>query len=160
MTVAMEGASVFVVDDDPAMRDSMSFLVSSVGIAVETYPSAQAFLDSYDRERPGCLVLDVRMPGMSGLELQELLAERSVELPIIMVTGYGDVQMAIRALHAGAVDFLEKPFTDQALLDRINLAIEKDRQAKLNFFSEVQGHRTSGVRICEKSKPDLGFRPN
>lgn len=123
---ALARAAVFIVDDDPAMRDSMSFLVGSVGMVVETFPSAQAFLDAYDPERPGCLVLDVRMPGMSGLELQEFLSERGIRAPVVMVTGYGDVPMAVRALKGGAVDFLEKPFTDQEFLETINEAIARD----------------------------------
>jgi RNA polymerase sigma factor (sigma-70 family) len=126
MDTAFANATVFIIDDDPAMRDSMSFLVQSVGIAVETFSSAQGFLDTYDPERHGCLVLDVRMPGMSGLELQEFLVERGIRAPVIMVTGYGDVPMAVRALKGGAVDFLEKPFTDQELLETINEAVERD----------------------------------
>lgn len=126
MDPAFANATVFIIDDDPAMRDSMSYLVQSVGIAVETFSSAQDFLDTYDPERHGCLVLDVRMPGMSGLELQEFLVERGIRAPVIMVTGYGDVPMAVRALKGGAVDFLEKPFTDQELLETINEAVERD----------------------------------
>ena len=126
MDTAFASATVFIIDDDPAMRDSMSFLVRSVGISVETFASAQEFLDTYDPVRRGCLVLDVRMPGMSGLELQEFLVERGIRAPVVMVTGYGDVPMAVRALKGGAVDFLEKPFTDQELLETINEAIERD----------------------------------
>lgn len=119
--------TVFVVDDDPAMRDSVSFLMSSVGFAVETFESAHDFLARYDRTRPGCLVLDVRMPGMSGLELQERLGADPIAPPIIMVSAYADVPTAVRALKAGATDFLEKPYTDQDLLDRVNVAIARDR---------------------------------
>jgi two-component system response regulator FixJ len=128
---AVASATVFIVDDDPAMRDSMSFLVRSVGMAVETFTSAQVFLDSYDPERPGCLVLDVRMPGMSGLELQEFLVERGIQTPVVMVTGYGDVPMAVRALKGGAVDFLEKPFTDQELIDTVNEALARDARQRV-----------------------------
>jgi len=139
MASTVEIATVFIVDDDPAMRSAMSSLVRSVGLAVETYQSAQAFLDDRDRDRPGCLVLDVRMPGMSGLELQDLLLERNVRLPLIMVTGYGNVPMAVRALKAGAVAFLEKPFNDQELLDAIHNAIEIDRdRRRLDDLSAVQ----------------------
>ena len=119
--------TVFIVDDDPAMRESLTFLVSSVGLRVESFPSALEFLDSYEPSSDGCLVLDIRMPGMSGLELQERLRERRIDMPIVMITGFGDVPMAVRALKRGAVDFLEKPFTDQDLLDRIHEAIEEDR---------------------------------
>jgi RNA polymerase sigma factor (sigma-70 family) len=151
MQMMTEGVTVFIVDDDPAMRESMSFLVRSVGVAVETYPSAQNFLDDYDPARAGCLVLDVRMPGMSGLELQELLVERNVRLPVIMITGYGDVPMAVRALQGGATAFLEKPFTDQELLEQINLAIESDRQrraeaAELARISELIARLTPRER--------------
>jgi FixJ family two-component response regulator len=123
-------ATVFVVDDDPAMRESLAFLVGSVGLHVESFADARDFLARYDAVRPGCLVLDVRMPGMSGLELQERLAERKIDLPIIMITGFGDVPMAVRALKLGAVDFNEKPFTDQEILDRIHEAIEEDRRRR------------------------------
>src|ERR1051325_5197425 len=105
--------TVFIVDDDPAMRESLRFLIESVNLTVETYPNAQAFLDNFDATRPGCLVLDVRMPGMSGLELQEEMAERRIKLPTIVITGYAEVPTAVRALKSGAVEFIEKPFSDQ-----------------------------------------------
>ena len=114
---------VFVVDDDEAVRDSLSMLMRSVGLAVRTYSSALEFLDRFDADRTGCLVLDVRMPGMSGIELQEQLVAKQATLPIIFITGHGDVPMAVRALRAGAVDFIQKPFSDQALLDRIHQAL-------------------------------------
>lgn len=123
---------VFVVDDDEAVRDSLSMLMRSVGLAVETYSSALEFLDGFDADRTGCLVLDVRMPGMSGIELQEQLAGKEATLPIIFITGHGDVPMAVHALRAGAVDFIQKPFSDQALLDRIHQALAqhaRDREA-------------------------------
>jgi two-component system response regulator FixJ len=116
---------VFVVDDDEAVRDSLRMLMRSVGLAVETYASAMEFLDRFDAGRPGCLVLDVRMPGMSGIELQEQLVARQATLPVIFITGHGDVPMAVRALRAGAVDFIQKPFSDQALLDRIHQALAR-----------------------------------
>lgn len=122
--------TVFVVDDDAAVRQSFEWLVGSVGLKTETYESAQAFLDAYDPARPGCLVLDVRMPGMSGLELQERLAAEGVPLPVIVVSGYGDVPTAVRVMKQGAVDFIEKPFSDQAMLDRIQASIERDQQAR------------------------------
>ena len=121
-------ATVFVVDDDPAMRESLRWLIESVGLGVETYPSAQRFLEAYDPAQTGCLVLDVRMPGMGGLDLQTELAARKTDLPIIVITGYAEVSMAVRAIKGGAIDFIEKPFNDQVLLDRIHQAIETDRR--------------------------------
>lgn len=117
---------IFVVDDDAAVRDALKLLLRSVGQAVETFASAQEFLDAYGEDRPGCLVLDIRMAGMSGLELQQKLNERHSILPIIFITGHGDVPMAVEAMQAGAVDFIQKPFRDQDLIDRINQALEKD----------------------------------
>src|SRR5437660_931146 len=105
--------TVFVVDDDHAVRKSLHMLIKSVGLNVETFSSAQEFLDSYDPEHPGCLVLDVRMPRMSGLELQNKLTESGINIPVIIVTGHGDVPIAVRAMKAGAVDFIEKPFSNQ-----------------------------------------------
>lgn len=121
--------TVYVVDDDDAVRDSLMDLVDSVGLKAEEFASAQAFLDSYDEKRPGCLVLDIRMPGMSGLDLQDRLSEIGSVLPIIFITGHGDVPMAVRAMQRGAIDFIQKPFRDQELLDRINIALEKGTQS-------------------------------
>ncbi len=118
--------TVFVVDDDAAVRDSLAELIESVGLHLEAYDSAQAFLAAYDPLRPGCLVLDVRMPGMSGLDLQEELNRRQVLLPIIFITGHGDVPMAVQALKRGAAEFIQKPFRDQDLLERIEGALERD----------------------------------
>lgn len=122
--------TVFVVDDDPAMRQSLRWLIESVNLAVETFPAAPEFLSGYDPNRPGCLVLDVRMPGMSGLDLQEELNRRRIDIPIIILTGYAEVPTAVRALKGGALDFIEKPFSDQLLLDRIQQAIASDRQVR------------------------------
>ena len=119
-------STIFIVDDDAAVRDALKLLLRSVGQAVETYGSAQEFLDVYSEDRAGCLVLDIRMPGMSGLELQQKLNEKHSILPIIFITGHGDVPMAVEAMQAGAVDFIQKPFRDQDLIDRINQALEKD----------------------------------
>ena len=121
-------ATVFVVDDDDAVRDSLMDLVDSVGLRVESFASAQAFLDTYDAGRAGCLVLDIRMPGMSGLELQERLCELNSSLPIIFITGHGDIPLAVRAMQRGAMDFIQKPFRDQELLDRIGQALDKGTQ--------------------------------
>ena len=122
----MSDATVFIVDDDQAVARSLRWLIETVRLNVETFASAQAFLDGYDAAMPGCLVLDVRMPGMSGLELQERLAASRIQVPIIFITGHGDVQMAVRAVQSGAFDFIEKPFNDQDLLDRIQRAIAHD----------------------------------
>ena len=120
------GLTVFVVDDDEEVRNAMKLLMNSVGLAVETFSSAEEFLAQFDSARPGCLLLDVRMKGMSGLEVQERLALEEVHPPIIIITGHGDVPMAVRAVKAGAVDFIEKPFNEQVLLDSVHRAIELD----------------------------------
>ena len=121
---------VFIVDDDEAVRKATSILVRSAGFDVECYGSAQEFLDSYRPERPGCLVLDVRMPEMNGLELQGKLTKEGLRIPIIIITGHGDVSMAVRAVKDGAVDFIEKPFDGQVLLERIEHAIKLDAEAR------------------------------
>ena len=118
--------TIFVVDDDKRVRDSLRWLIESVSLPVETYGSAEEFLDAYAPHRHGCLILDIRMPKISGLQLQDILAARGIRLPIIMVTGHGDVPTAVRAVQKGAVDFLEKPFNDQVLLDRIHAGLEDD----------------------------------
>jgi two-component system, LuxR family, response regulator FixJ len=122
--------TVFIVDDDDAIRDSLQMLMSSVGLESACYASAREFLTSYDPDRPGCLVLDVRMPGMSGIDLQERLVAMNSILPIIFITGHGEVPMAVHAMRAGAVDFIQKPFSEQALLDQIHLAVEQDAKSR------------------------------
>jgi FixJ family two-component response regulator len=121
---------VFVVDDDESMRRSLENLMRSVGLRVEAFASAQEFLHSTRPDVPGCLVLDVRLPGLSGLDLQKRMAEANSEIPIIFITGHGDIPMTVQAMKAGAVEFLTKPFRDQALLDAIQQALERDRQAR------------------------------
>lgn len=123
-------ATVFVIDDDIAVCKSLRWLIESVHLHVITFSSAKEFLDNYQPEQPGCAVLDVRMPGMSGLDLLERLAHENIFLPVIVVTGHGDVAMAVRAMKAGATDFFEKPFKDQILLDTVQQAIEKDRHTR------------------------------
>jgi FixJ family two-component response regulator len=123
-------ATVFVVDDDEAVRTSLRLLLKSVGLPVETYAAAQEFMDQFDPDRAGCLVLDIRMPGISGLELQQHLNDQHSIMPIVFITGHGDVPMAVEAMQAGAVDFIQKPFRDQDLIDRINRALEKDRDMR------------------------------
>lgn len=122
----MTGAPpVFVVDDDERIRDSLRWLLESAGLTVETYPGAREFLAACDPPRPGCLVLDARMPEMGGLELLDELAARGVHLPVILITGHGDAQMTARAMKAGAVDVIEKPLDDQRLLERIRQCLAK-----------------------------------
>jgi len=118
---------VFVVDDDPSVRASLKFLVSTVGLQVESFDSAEAFLNKKPPDGPSCLVLDVRLRGMSGLDLQRELAARDLRIPIVFITGHGDIPMSVRAMKAGAVEFLSKPFRDQDLLDAIRAALERDR---------------------------------
>lgn len=119
---------VFVVDDDQAVRDSLGLLLRSMGQKARLFDSAQAFLDDYDPNMAGCIVLDIRMPGMSGMELQQKLKTMHCTVPIIFVTGHGDVPMAVEAMHHGAFDFIQKPFRDQDLLDRINQALAADAE--------------------------------
>lgn len=123
-------STVFVIDDDTAVRESMAVLLESAGFEVEAYGSASAFLKAYQPDRPGCLVLDVRMPQMDGLELQEVLARRHLRVPIIFITGHGDISMSVRAIRGGAVDFLEKPFDDEVLLARIREALQGDAERR------------------------------
>ena len=123
-------ATVFVVDDDAAVRKSLTMLMKSVGLPCETFESADHFLEAFDPERPGCLVLDVRMPGMSGIELQQQLLGRHASIPIIFITGHGDVPMAVETMKAGAIDFIQKPFRDQDLIDRIQQALEDDARIR------------------------------
>ncbi|GAA0405195.1 response regulator transcription factor [Cocleimonas flava] len=124
MIMTNQTQTVFIVDDDQAVRDSLADLMDSVGINVETYATANDFLGQYTSDRLGCLILDIRMPGMSGLELQQELIRRDTVLPIIFITGHGDVPMAVQAIQAGALDFIQKPFRDQDLLDRVNYALK------------------------------------
>jgi len=121
---------VFIIDDDPLYRASTERLVRSVGFSVQSFQSARDFVGSRRPNVPSCLILDVRLPGLSGLDLQRELAEAGVHLPIIFVTGYGDIPMSVQAMKAGAVEFLTKPFRDQVLLDAIRQAIERDRVAR------------------------------
>ena len=121
---------VFVVDDEPAIRDSLALLLRSVGLPTRTFDSAQAFLDAFQPVPNACLLADVRMPGMSGLELQEALRARGLKVPVIVLTGHGDIAMAVRAMKAGAADFIEKPYNDQVLIDSVNRALAASRSAQ------------------------------
>lgn len=118
---------VFVVDDDPSVRSSLKFLLSSVGLEVESFESAETFLQRKPLDLPSCLVLDVRLRGLSGLDFQHELAARNIRIPIIFVTGHGDIPMSVRAMKAGAIEFLTKPYRDQDLLDAVRIALERDR---------------------------------
>ena len=121
---------VYLVDDDEAVRDSLGMLFKSIGLRHEAYASALDFLQRYDPARHSCLVADIRMPGLSGLELQQRLNDQRAELPVIFITGHGDVPMAVTAMKSGAADFIQKPFRDQDLIDRINKALARDRERR------------------------------
>lgn len=121
------GAIVFIVDDDSSVRSSLKFLLSTVGLQVESFASADAFLRKELPDVPSCLVLDVRLPGLSGLDFQHELAAKSIHIPIVFLTGHGDIPMSVRAMKSGAVEFLTKPFRDQDLLDAVRIALERDR---------------------------------
>jgi len=123
----MEDATVHIVDDDASLREALSSLFRSVGLSVRTHDSTSAFTAASRDDRPGCLVLDVRMPGVSGLDFQDRLAELGIDLPVVMMTGHGDIPMSVRAMKAGAIDFLAKPFRDQDMLDAVAAAIERHR---------------------------------
>ena len=132
--------TVFVVDDDPSVRESLATLLGSVDRNSETFGSAARFLEVYDGDRPGCLVLDIRMPGMSGLDLQDRLESLGSTLPIIFLTAHGDVPRTVRAMKAGAADFVQKPFRDQELLDRIQeaLTLDRDREADSADYQAIK----------------------
>ena len=142
MTPRAEPAStVFIVDDDASIRFAMQALMDSVNLKHEIFSSGDEFLEKVTDQRPGCLVLDIRMPGLGGLELQEELIKRGNTLPIIFITGHGDVPMAVEAMQKGAVDFIQKPFRDQELLDRIReaLATDEERREAQQHHAEVAG---------------------
>jgi FixJ family two-component response regulator len=123
-------AVVHVVDDDPSLRGALESLFDSVGLDTRTYGAARDFLNASRADKPGCIVIDIRLPDMSGLEFQAQLTQAGVRLPVIMMTGYGDIPMTVRAMKRGAVDFLPKPFRDQDMLDAVMVAIERDRQRR------------------------------
>ena len=150
---------VFVVDDDEAVRTSLRLLLKSVEIAATAVGSAQEFLASYDLSQPGCLLLDIRMPGKSGLELQQELNLRGAIIPVIFITGHGDVPMAVEAMKHGAFDFLQKPFRDQELLDRVQRAVAKDRENRvaLSQHSRIQT-RLESLTPREREVLDLMTR--
>jgi len=133
-----DNQTVFVVDDDEAVRDSLGALLESVGFEVESFGSGADFLDRLDPKRGGCIVLDVRMPGLSGLEIQEKLTEKRITLPVIIITGHGDVPIAVQAIKAGAMDFIEKPFGDDIILESVGRALERGRRNKRDASSAVE----------------------
>ncbi len=135
-------AIVHIVDDDDSLRRALDSLFRSVGLEARAYGSVQEFLDARSEDSAGCLVLDVRLPGMSGLDFQQQLAELGVRLPVIMMTGHGDIPMSVRAMKAGAIDFLAKPFRDQDMLDAVSAAIERDRARRLGDgeTEQLQAH--------------------
>lgn len=135
----MKTATVFVVDDEEPICDSIALLLRSVGVATRTYTDPRAFLEGYTLDQPGCLVMDVRMPKMSGLEVQQEMNRRNFTLPVIFITGHGDVPMAVEAMRAGAVDFLQKPFKDDELIRRVQKALEQDarERAALRKHDEI-----------------------
>jgi FixJ family two-component response regulator len=136
---------VFVIDDDESIREALKSLIRSVGLSVQTFASAHDFLQSSRPDVPSCLILDVRMPGLSGLDLQRDLAEANIHIPIIFITGHGDIPMSVRAMKAGAIEFLTKPFRDQDLLDAIQQALERDRQVRSQQAgsAELRNHYNS-----------------
>ena len=122
-----DNSTVFVVDDDPEVRTGLQQLLDAIEIPVRTYSSAQQFLDSVTPDQPGCVVTDIRMPGMTGIELQKALQDRGVHLPVIVITAYGDVSLTVEAFHGGAIDFLQKPYRPQHMISRIREALARDR---------------------------------
>lgn len=155
--------TVFVVDDDPAVRDSLVWLVSSVKLPVKAFPTADAFLESITPDQLGCVLIDVRMPGMSGLQLQEVLAARASALSVIIITAHADVPMAIRAMKAGAHDFIEKPFNDQLLIELISKAMEKNDRVvrKSEETKEIHRHfRSLTARERDVFLRMIAGRPN
>jgi two-component system, LuxR family, response regulator FixJ len=135
--------TVFIVDDDNGVRSSIRVLMKSVGLPATPFASAKEFLEAYHPNQPGCLVLDIRMPGMSGLELQEALNEKGAVIPVIFITGHGDIPMAVEAMRHGAFDFLQKPFRDQDLIDRIQQALARDKETR----ESLREHGRTRARI-------------
>lgn len=136
--------TVFVVDDDRDLREALRWMLEGVGLTVKIFANADEFLIAYDPDKPGCLVIDVRMPGMSGLELQDEVAARGGEIPVIIITGHGDVPTAVRAMKQGAADFLEKPFNDQILLDRIYDCFKRDACMRRRRMQQQEVHSELG----------------
>jgi len=134
-------ATVYVIDDDASLRRALKRLIRSIGLNVETFDTARSFMDHGAPQMPACLVLDIRMPGISGMELQEQLKESGIQIPIVFITGHGSIPMSVRAMKAGAVDFIEKPFEDQQLIDSIHAAINKSKAFLNDHAESVELHR-------------------
>jgi two-component system, LuxR family, response regulator FixJ len=154
--MTLEEATVFVVDDDASVRTAVKRLLQSIGLQVKTFDSAQAFLAHSPHDKPACLVLDVRMAGMSGIELQEQLTKAGLRMPIIFITGHGNIPMSVKAVKSGAVDFIEKPFDDQKLIDAINIALKEDGKYRLEQaeITDIQ-HRVDSLTPREHEVFDL-----
>ena len=152
---------VFVVDDDQGVRESVRILMRSIGVESEIFPSADDFLEEYDPDKSGCLVLDVRMPGMSGLELQERLMSLGSTLPIIFVTAHGDVPMAVEAVKAGALDFVQKPFRDQELIDKIHEAFAENARVRKKLLDRSRiAERIASLTPREREVLDMVVEGN
>ena len=139
--VTVEKAMVFVVDDDPFIRKSLGFLISSVGLDVETFATAKEFLKRHPHKGPSCLILDVKMPGVSGMALQEKLLSQEYDIPIVFISGHGDIPMTVKAIKKGAVDFLSKPFDEKDLLDAVREALQRDAKARALQKEQEEIHR-------------------
>jgi FixJ family two-component response regulator len=150
------GGLVFIVDDDASLRESLKNLIRSVGLRVEPFASAQEFLRSKRPDVPGCLVLDVRLQGVSGLDLQKRMADSDIEMPIIFISGHGDIPMTVQAMKAGAVEFLTKPFRDQDLLDAVQHALERDRAAR-EQREEIQKLRRRFESLTQREREVMGL---
>jgi FixJ family two-component response regulator len=151
-----EQSTVHVIDDDPSVRDAIAGMVKSVGLRVQTFESTQTFVRSGLTDGPNCLVLDVRLPGLSGLDFQNELIKANIHVPIVFITGFGDIPMTVRAMKAGAVEFLTKPFRDQDLLDAIHHALEQDRIARQGRI-EFAGLRQRFETLTERERKVLAF---
>lgn len=163
MTTELESPVIFIIDDNPAIRDSLQWLLESVGLRAIAFPRGQDFLDTYKPGQYGCLLLDVRMPGMSGLHLLEKLRQADIDLPVIIITGYGDVPAAVAAMKGGAVDFIEKPFNEQLLLDSVQNALAQDqaqRQSRLRRQEVIQRFASLTPREEEVMKWVVEGLPN
>jgi FixJ family two-component response regulator len=163
MTAAPRVPTVFIVDDDEAVRSSLQLLLKSLGLPAVTYVSAMEFLAAYAPEQPGCVILDVRMPGMSGIEMQDELNRRGAVIPVIFITGHGDVPMAVEAMQQGAFDFLQKPFHEQDLIDRVRRALANDlaNRAHLDEIARIRAHvaaltprEKQVLRLVTQGKPN------
>jgi two-component system, LuxR family, response regulator FixJ len=155
---------VYVVDDEASIRDSLAMLLRSVGLASRCFADAKGFLAAYEPRPDVCLVADVRMPGMSGIELQETLRSRGAQLPIIIITGHGDIAMAVRAMKAGAADFIEKPFHDQTLLDAVHRALERSADPRAEAAMDVEAVRKRLATLSPREQEVMALvvegRPN